>query len=452
MSATTEWVEGGAPGISAARLNEPFHVRAASFDSVNNRINVTIGPGRAAFLGVIAERLADTIHHIAAPTVNTTYHIYVHSNNTFSHNTTGAEPAGAVRLGTVRTGAALADPMTRTDVRGQLPGAAARAHADEATAHGSTGAIVGVDSSITIDPVPAPTGNVGGLRALLGWLANRIRAITGTTNWWDAPATTLATAHTHHGRVDNPHNITVAQIGAVNRAGDTMTGTLIAPDVLWGAGNRRVVALASGTDLNNVITSGWYHGDVLVNGPVGSGDWGHVMVSRGANDNWVMQLYMSLYDERGFFIRRSFDVTGARIWGPWQRLWHSGNDGIGSGLDADLVRGEVPFAVSHRQGGHATSWNVGGTTNHAPAGARVQVGATAAVTLAPGQHLVTVTFPVEFASTPLVIATVWHSSGTYNGIVRVESVSATQVGLLLSNISAVGSGTFGANWVALGPV
>lgn len=47
--------------------------------------------------------------------------------------------------------------------------------------------------SRTIDPTQAPTGNAGTLRQLLDWFANRVRAITGKTNWYDAPDVTLAT-------------------------------------------------------------------------------------------------------------------------------------------------------------------------------------------------------------------------------------------------------------------
>lgn len=47
--------------------------------------------------------------------------------------------------------------------------------------------------SRTIDPNQTPTGVAGNLRNFLDWFANRIRAITGTTNWWDAPAATVAT-------------------------------------------------------------------------------------------------------------------------------------------------------------------------------------------------------------------------------------------------------------------
>mgnify|MGYP000856854040 CR=1 FL=1 len=49
----------------------------------------------------------------------------------------------------------------------------------------------------TIDPSQAPTGVVGHLRNFLDWFANRIRAILGTTNWHDAPPTTLQAAKNH---------------------------------------------------------------------------------------------------------------------------------------------------------------------------------------------------------------------------------------------------------------
>ena len=49
----------------------------------------------------------------------------------------------------------------------------------------------------TIDPTVAPTGNVGTLRQFLDWFANRIKAITGKTNWYDAPPTTLTAAKSH---------------------------------------------------------------------------------------------------------------------------------------------------------------------------------------------------------------------------------------------------------------
>ena len=59
----------------------------------------------------------------------------------------------------------------------------------------------------TIDGILAPTVNQalapssatqkGLLATVLGWLANRIRAITGKTNWYDNPAVTLEQCSTH---------------------------------------------------------------------------------------------------------------------------------------------------------------------------------------------------------------------------------------------------------------
>jgi hypothetical protein len=45
-----EFKSGGAPGVSSDRLNEPFHLKAMIYDSVNNKIDLTFGRGRAVFL------------------------------------------------------------------------------------------------------------------------------------------------------------------------------------------------------------------------------------------------------------------------------------------------------------------------------------------------------------------------------------------------------------------
>ena len=57
------------------------------------------------------------------------------------------------------------------------------------------------DSAIgtrTPDQTQVPTSpGSGTLSQILSWLANRIKAITGKTNWWDAPPTTLQAAKNH---------------------------------------------------------------------------------------------------------------------------------------------------------------------------------------------------------------------------------------------------------------
>lgn len=46
----------------------------------------------------------------------------------------------------------------------------------------------------TADPAQVPSGNVGKLVQWVSWIANRIKAITGGTNWYDDPPITLAEA------------------------------------------------------------------------------------------------------------------------------------------------------------------------------------------------------------------------------------------------------------------
>ena len=60
----------------------------------------------------------------------------------------------------------------------------------------------------TLDPAQAPTGNTGTLRQILSWFANRIKAIMGTTNWWDAPPTTLAATKSHMDATSGIHGAT----------------------------------------------------------------------------------------------------------------------------------------------------------------------------------------------------------------------------------------------------
>jgi len=59
----------------------------------------------------------------------------------------------------------------------------------------------------TLDPAQAPTGNVGNLRQILSWFANRIKAIMGTTNWWDAPPVTLSGATPNTRKITAGHGL-----------------------------------------------------------------------------------------------------------------------------------------------------------------------------------------------------------------------------------------------------
>jgi hypothetical protein len=128
-----EFKSGGAPGISSERLNEPFHLKSMVYDSVNNKIDLTLGRGRAVFLDIIVEKNADSTYYIAAPAINTTYYVYLKSDGTYTSNTTGTSPAGSIKIWAVATGATV-DALTKSDLRALIDGSGRKAQ-DNLDAH-----------------------------------------------------------------------------------------------------------------------------------------------------------------------------------------------------------------------------------------------------------------------------------------------------------------------------
>lgn len=121
---TVEFIDGSAPGISAALLNEPFHVKGASYDSVTDQITVTIGSGRAGFgFTTIIEKLTDSTLIINEPGINTEYYIFLQNNTTtpFKSSTSILSLEGEVLLGKVSVGETKSS-LTRHDLRGLMPG------------------------------------------------------------------------------------------------------------------------------------------------------------------------------------------------------------------------------------------------------------------------------------------------------------------------------------------
>lgn len=118
--------------LEAARA--PFRLKSAIYDGTGNQIVCTIGPGQAAFLGTVVSQAGDAIYNIPAPAISTDYYLYLKSDGTYTHNTTGASITGAVKLWRVTTG----DPVstiTTTDLRGELPGADAQVVKDQLDSH-----------------------------------------------------------------------------------------------------------------------------------------------------------------------------------------------------------------------------------------------------------------------------------------------------------------------------
>lgn len=122
---------------------------------------------------------------------------------------------------------------------------------------------------VTIDPIQVPTGNTGTVGQLLGWLANRIRAITGAANWWSAPPVTLKaindkfdgdSGHKHTGEVGDgpriiPYGVIVmwsGEVATIPQGWALCNGANGTPDLrdrfIVGAGSKYAVGNKGGAD------------------------------------------------------------------------------------------------------------------------------------------------------------------------------------------------------------
>lgn len=81
----------------------------------------------------------------------------------------------------------------------------------------------------TADPAQVPAGLTGKLSQWVSWITNRIKAITGGSNWYDAPATTLQAANTHH------------NAAAPHTGHETPAGAQSKVEALAGSGNTKTV-------------------------------------------------------------------------------------------------------------------------------------------------------------------------------------------------------------------
>lgn len=229
-----EFTNGGAPGISADRLNEPFHLKNMVYDSANNKIDLTFGRGRALFLDTVVEKTADSTYSIPTPAINTTYYIYLKNDGTFTSNTTGVSPSNSIKLWSVSTGTSLST-LTKLDLRAQVVMA----------------------------------------------------------------------------------NIKPNDIGAVNKAGDTMTGALYLPFVEIGNNSNGAIELGKKDGTTSTPFIDFHSGATVV-------DYDARIIGTGGN---------------GVNGGGNIDIKAANVTVNAKNVWHAGNDGAGSGLDADMVDG-----------------------------------------------------------------------------------------------------------------
>ena len=160
-------------------------------DSLTTTTSTGLLPNVLSWLGGMIKQITGKTHWYDAPDISlatTSTHVSSTSN---PHATTAAQ-VGAVATGAFTT------------------------HQTASTIDHPDGSVT--DAKIgnrTVDQTLATPGNTGSLLSLLSWMAGRIKAISGTTNWYDTPATTLAAANTHATSTSNPHSTTASQVGAV---------------------------------------------------------------------------------------------------------------------------------------------------------------------------------------------------------------------------------------------
>ena len=108
----------------------------------------------------------------------------------------------------------------------------------------------------------------------------------------------------------------------------------------------QVLHLSGGFDFNSLAGTDpatyrvvWNTGNAnLVNSPSGN-TAGMMFASQGSHARWNIQMFLAQGANPGMYLRGSSDGGGVTTWGAWEKVWHSGNDGSGSGLDADLLDG-----------------------------------------------------------------------------------------------------------------
>lgn len=131
--------------------------------------------------------------------------------------------------------------------------------------------------------------------------------------------------------------------------------------------------------------------------------------------------------------------------------------GLGDGDAATIAEtgiGSLVVALSKRQGGSATDWHTGGTTDYTPGAVRMQAGAVAWIGAAATTGAKTVTFPTAFSYVPLVFGTVWgYESGQYVNLAIVVTpgdVDADSVDLYWRDVASATHTALTLFWVAIG--
>lgn len=99
--------------------------------------------------------------------------------------------------------------------------------------------------------------------------------------------------------------------------------------------NSRAIFTLTNPDVDTIVKTGFYHitGTGQLNTP-SLNAWELIHMNH-PTANYATQLAFIIADNGSHYVRTNINGT----WSSWSKIWNSGNDGSGSGLDADLLDG-----------------------------------------------------------------------------------------------------------------
>jgi hypothetical protein len=172
-----------------------------------------------------------------------------------------------------------------------------------------------------------------------------VKQISVTDSWADADINKLTNGIYTKGGIRTAGQIisTVATGTPPLSVSSTTLVTNLNADMVDGIDSSRIVygtneaksGRYSSTSIDtDAIPSGFYDLNSVTTVPT-SESWHYLIHVRHGNLNgYALQIVAPFFSD-GLYFRR---ISGGTV-NPWQKIWHSGNDGAGSGLDADLIDG-----------------------------------------------------------------------------------------------------------------
>lgn len=155
---------------------------------------------------------------------------------------------------------------------------------------------------------PTFTGTVGGITA----------SMVGLGNVTNESKTTMFTSPTFTGTVSLPSTTSIGNVSSTELG--YLGGVTSSIQTQLGEKVEQTTNLINGTNLNNVITSGFYRTQTFTNViPNSTQAYGQLVVSRGGDT--VVQIYTDWQAARSFMrTGNPAEVGGAGVWSQWKML------------------------------------------------------------------------------------------------------------------------------------